>query len=337
MGKNKSSQPKEIEPWGVNVLYIYLTIIAWTLGIFFLFRHDIQMHGYFMMIGAYSLYAGMVQRLFFPAKKYIGLHLATLITLAIPFSHYFQALAFSLLTVTEIWSLYDLKSYGVKLSKFPLNILVLISPPLSAISWALLNFHDFWILVPPLFSYLLGVNIGVYSATLGNKMYTGYTQVPLIAMVLATFLSKIMLPVTLVIYLGYILIKRTRKRIMISALLTLIISIIVPISAVYLGDMLHAFTLDVMIPYFMSCITYSISGYNYPKEWAIPILMAFAFYFRFISILFKASVVFGVVAVLYFIYLNKDSLGWMSMKYGMSKKYLEPYFKGKGIISSKGS
>ncbi len=328
--KNPSSEPQEIEPWGVNVPYIYLAMIFWAIGIYSIIRYDAVQHGYFMMLGAYSLYAGMIQRLFFPAKKYIALHLTTLALLAIPI-HYSQALAFTVLTITEIWSLYDLKTYGYKLTKLPLNLLVLMSAPLSAVAWGLYGIYSYWVLVPPLLSYLLGVNIGVYSATLGSKMYHGIKQIPLIILVLLTFFIRLALPITLIVYLGYILIKRYRKTFNLSAFSTLMVSIILPLTSIYLGDLLHAFTLGVMLSYFSSCITYSTSGYNYSKEWIIPILLIPTFYLRFINFLFPFTILFGLIAVIYFIYLNVDSLGWLAIKYGMSKKYLEPYFKGKGI------
>lgn len=114
---------KEIEPWGVNVPFLVLGLIYWCIGGISLFE-NITFHPLLMMIGTYSIYFGMFQRLFFPARNYLALHLISLVLLAIPV-YPFQALASLALIGVEVWGIRDIKSYG---SKFPVNWLVLSSP-----------------------------------------------------------------------------------------------------------------------------------------------------------------------------------------------------------------
>jgi hypothetical protein len=86
----------------------------------------------------------------------------------------------------ELRALRDVKSYG---SRFPFNALVLASPVLSSISWtAFVFFKDPTLLIPPLVSYVLGINIGVFKATLGSKPFFGWRQTPYLALASFSFL-----------------------------------------------------------------------------------------------------------------------------------------------------
>ncbi|WP_369611308.1 hypothetical protein [Sulfurisphaera javensis] len=305
----------EIEPWGVNVPYIYLATIMFFLGGLSL---DISpsYHPYFMTIGVYSLYFGMLQRLFFPAKKYFMTHILALIFLAIPLSHYFQFLASIFLIVIEITALRDVKSYG---SKFPVNILVLSSPFLSAIMWFL--FLNYWSLAIPILIYILGVNIGVFTATLGAKPFFGILQLPVLIMGLLSMFYPFLIPVTLVFYFLLLFRKRINFKVNPTSILVIIISLLTTFSAIVLEDMLHAFYLDVMFPFFFSCITYSTARYNHQKVAYILPLLLLSYYFRFINL--EVSGIFLPVSYLYFLFLIKDTLGITGIKVGMSAKYLK--------------
>nr|WP_010978061.1 hypothetical protein [Sulfurisphaera tokodaii] len=310
--KNKNMTIKEIEPWGVNVPYIYLSTIMFLLGGISLIKFPFY-HPYFMMIGAYSLYFGMIQRLFFPAKNYLPLHILALILLAIPISHYFQFLASIVLVITEIKALKDVKSYG---SKFPVSTLVLSSPFLSAILWYF--YINYWSLIIPLAVYILGVNIGVFTATLGVKPFFGLYQIPVLILLIISMFLPFFLAIALVYYFAFLM-RKGIKRINWTSISVILVSL-ASMSALYLGDLSHAFFLDVMFPLFFSCITYSTARYNHEKVVYIIPLLLFAFFTRFINLQFSA--IFLPIAYIYFLYLIKDTLGITGIKLGISKKYL---------------
>ncbi|AWR97987.1 hypothetical protein DFR86_10875 [Acidianus sulfidivorans JP7] len=306
-----------IEPWGVNVPFIYLSIIMFTLGGLSLFLNDplIGFHGYYMTIGAYSLYFGMIQRLFFPAKKYIYTQLLSLFTLALPLSHYFQAVASLFLIITEIWALKDVKGYG---GKFPINLLVLSSPFASFIAWLL--FTNYLILIIPIFIYILGVNIGVFVATLRARPLFGYKQIPiLILIVLSFFFFKILFPLTLIVYFGILLSKRIK--INLTSLTTIGVSLGLAIIVIFFGDYIHAFYLGTMASFFYSCITYSTARYNHGKVFYSNLLLILAYVLRFVNL--GLSSIFFPISFLIFLYLIKDNLGIDGIKFGMSRKFLE--------------
>ncbi|ARM76784.1 hypothetical protein [Acidianus manzaensis] len=300
-----------IEPWGVNVPYIYLSIVMFTLGGLSLFLNNY--HGYLMSIGAYSLYFGMIQRLFFPAKKYIYTQLLALFSLAIPFSHYFQALASVFLIITEIWALKDVKKYG---SKFPINYLVLSSPFASFISW--LFFVNYWMLVIPIFIYILGVNIGVFAATLNAKPFFGYKQIPVLVLTVLSYFFKIFFPLTLIVYFSMLFSRRIKPNL--TSFSVVVISLGLALSAIFLHEYIHAFYLGSMATFFFSCITYSTARYNHDKVFYSVILLVPAYFLRFINL--DVSAVFFPLSFLLFLYLIKDNLGITGIKTGMSKKFL---------------
>jgi len=104
-------------------------------------------------------------------------------------------------------ALRDVKAYG---SRFPWNFLVLLSPPSSAVAWFL--FHgNYWILVPPLLLYVLGVNVGVFSANLSLRPLLGLSQLPVVVSVLLTWLFPKLLPITLAIYFSLLLYRRKER------------------------------------------------------------------------------------------------------------------------------
>jgi len=306
---------KIVEPWGVNVPFIYLATIMFLLGGLSLHYYFLS-HAYLMTIGAYALYFGMVQRLFFPAKKYLVTQLLSLILLAIPFSHYFQFFASVSLIITEIMALKDLKSYG---SKFVVNLLVLSSPFLSAIFWFL--FLNYWSLAIPILVYILGVNIGVFTATLGAKPFFGKDQIPILLLSILTLPFPILLPITLAIYILFLFRKRIGKQRNITSISVIASMLISTFSSLYLGDYIHAFYLGVMFPLFFSCITYSTARYNHGKVVYIAVLFILSYFTRFINL--ELSALFLPIAYLYFLYLIKDTLGITGIKLGISTRYLK--------------
>ena len=315
-----------VEPWGVNVPFIYLATIMFLLGGISLHypHYPILYHPYLMTIGAYALYFGMIQRLFFPAKKYLVTQILSLVLLAIPLSHYFQFLASVALIITEIMALRDLKRYG---SKFPINVLVLSSPFLSAIMWFL--YLNYWSLIIPLLVYLLGVNIGVFAATLGAKPFFDKLQIPILLLSLLTLVFPFFLPITLVIYFAFLFRKRVYKILSITSLSVVATMLITTFSSLYLGDIthkfymsiIHAFYLGVMFPLFFSCITYSTARYNHSKVVYVIPLLILAYYIMFVNL--EVSGLFLPIAYLYFLYLIKDTLGITGIKMGISPKYLK--------------
>jgi len=314
---------EEVEPWGVNVPFIYVATIMFLLGGLSL-HYPILSHAYLMTIGTYTLYFGMIQRLFFPAKKYLVTQILSLVLLSIPLSHYFQFLASVALIATEIMALRDLKRYG---SKFVVNLLVLSSPFLSAIMWFL--FLNYWSLTIPILVYILGVNIGVFTVTLGAKPFFGKDQILVLLLSLLTMPFPFLLPVTLVVYFIFLFRKRVYRLLNITSLSVIITMLIVTFSSLYLGEIthafyisvIHAFYLDVMFPLFFSCITYSTARYNHNKVVYVIALLIPAYYVRFINL--ELSGLFLPIAYLYFLYLIKDTLGITGIKVGLSTRYLK--------------
>ncbi len=305
-----------IEPWGVNVPFIILGFIYFAIGGISLILNPSN-HGFFMFLGSYSLYAGMILRLFFPAKKYLVTQLATLFTLSIPL-YPFTIISFLFLAITEIWGIKDVKSYG---SKFPINVLVLSSPLASFISWLIFPIIGYKVLVISLLFYLLGINEGVFSATLGLKPKFGVKQIPIFLLILLLFFSYEFFPLIIIAYIGWLFYDTKKiKNKNISALSTISSSASTAIGSYFLGEVTHAFALGTMAPFFYSCITYSTSRYNYNKIYIVSILLALSYFSRFLY--FRASAVFFILASALFLYLIKDNLTLTTLKLGMSKKYL---------------
>lgn len=304
-----------IEPWGVNVPYIYLATIMFALGGLSL-HYFINLHPYFMTIGVYSLYFGMIQRLFFPAKKYLISQILALIFLAIPFSHYFQFFASIFLIITEITALKDVKSYG---SKFPTNLLVLSSPFLSAILWFL--FLNYWSLIIPILVYILGVNIGVFTATLGVKPFFGISQSPILILSLLSIIYPSLIAVVITYYFLFLFRKKVTLKMNATSIGVIVISVTSIFASIVLGNLIHAFYLDVMYPFFFSCITYSTARYNHSKVvYSLPFLIL-SYFLRFMNL--EVSAIFLPISYLYFMYLIKDTLGLTGLRLGISAKYLK--------------
>lgn len=288
-----------------------LAVIYWIIGGLSL-RFNPSDHPYFMLLGAYSLFFGMIQRLFFPATKYFALQILTLILLSIPIP-YFQVLASVSLTATEIWALKDVMTYG---GKFPVNLLVLSSPFLSIIGWSL--YPHYWLLILPLITYTLGVNIGVFTATLRTKPVFGRNQLPLLFFLVLSVIIRPLYYFVGVLYL--LMIVRTGYKMNLSASLTLFSVSVTPILALFLGSTLHSFFLGVMAPLFFSCIVYSTSRYNYDYVW-FPVLTSFLSYLmRGINI--ELSGIIWAISLLSFLYLVKDNLSLTALKLGLSPRYL---------------
>ncbi|AAK43087.1 hypothetical protein SULI_03915 [Saccharolobus solfataricus] len=314
---------KEIEPWGVNIPFIFLAMIYWALGSLSL-PLNLPFHPYFMLLGAYALYFGMIQRLFFPAKNYLALHIASLILLAIPIQ-YFQIIASVVLTITEVWALKDLKMYGYNTKKLPINALVLSSPFSSIIAWVF--YPNYWLLITPLLLYILGVNVGVFSVNLRTKPVFGLHQLPIFLIIILSYFFPILFPFIGVVYFLTIYRKTfTFKSITgISSLLSLIV---IPLLSLYFGDFVHAFTLGIMSNLFFSCITYSTSRYNYNKVVISILLSDLAYILRFFY--FEISGIFWIVAVIYFLYLIKDNFYLTSIKLGLSMRFIRMQKENRG-------
>ncbi|BDC17303.1 hypothetical protein [Acidianus sp. HS-5] len=304
-----------IEPWGVNIPFLLLGFIYFAIGGISLISNPLA-HGYFMFLGAYSLYEGMLLRLFFPAKKYLALQLATLVSLSIPL-YPVVVTSFLFLTAVEIWGIRDVKSYG---SKFPVNILVLSSPPISFISWLILPIKGYEVLIIPLLLYLLGINVGVFSANLNLKPKFGIKQIPIFLLVLLLYLDYKLFPLVIIAYFVWLFYGPKRVNKNSSALSTVLSSLSTSFSSYFLGETIHAFALGTMAPFFFSCITYSTSRYNYDKIYLVSALLALSYFFRFI--IFPDSAVLFIASSAIFIYLIKDNFTFTTLKLGMSKKYL---------------
>ncbi|ACP46749.1 conserved hypothetical protein [Sulfolobus islandicus Y.G.57.14] len=311
----KKSEIKEIEPWGVNIPFIFLAIAYWALGSLSL-PLNWSYHPYFMMLGAYALYFGMIQRLFFPAKNYLALHIASLIFLAIPI-YYFQIIASVALAITEVKALLDLRNYGYNAKKLPINALVLSSPFASIITWLL--YPNYWLLITPLLLYILGVNVGVFSVNLRTRPVFGLYQLPIFLIIISSYFFPILFPFIGVVYFLTIY-RKTFTFKNTSAISSLLSLIVIPLLSLYFGDFVHAFTLGIMSTLFFSCITYSTSRYNYDKIVISIILSDLAYILRFFY--FKISGIFWVIAVLYFLYLIRDNFYLTSIKLGLSMRFI---------------
>lgn len=301
---------KTIEPWGVNIPFIILTIIYWLLGGISLVN-GLPFHPYFMMIGAYSLFFGMLLRLFFPARKYFSLHILSLILIAIPI-YPFQAIASLSLIFNELWGLRDVIHYG---SKFPINLLVLASPFSSLLSWSLYPYYGYSILMVGLLFYLFGINIGVFTATAGAKPKFGVKQLPIFVLILLTIYHNFLF----FALLGYFVWLFYNSNIIKKGLSVVFASLFITLASIFLGDEIHAFALGIMAMFFFNCIIYSTSRYNYGKAYPIPYLLLISYFFRFINI--EISGLFFIISTLYFLYLIKDNFTLKSLKTGLSSKY----------------
>ncbi len=302
---------KAIEPWGVNVPFIILAMIYWALGGISLLE-NFPFHPYFMMIGSYSLFFGMLLRLFFPARKYLPLHILSLILLSIPF-YPFQSIASLFLIFNELWGLKDVIHYG---GKFPINLLVLASPFSSLIAWSLYPYYGYSILMVGLLFYLFGINIGVFTVTAGAKPKFGMKQLPIFVLIALSIYHNFLFFALLGYFIWLFYDSKTIKKGGLSIILT---SLLVTFSSIFLGEEIHAFALGIMATFFFNCIIYSTSRYNYSKSYPIPYLLLVSYFLRFINI--EISGLFFMISTLYFLYLIKDNFTLKAIKLGLSSKY----------------
>ncbi|MCY0849680.1 hypothetical protein [Sulfuracidifex metallicus] len=294
---------KKIEPWGVNVPFIYLSIFYWVIGAISLLIPQVHnQHPYFMMIGSYSLFFGMIQKLFFPAKRYLPLQVAVLVFATIPI-YYSQVFASLFLFIEEIVALKDITSYG---GRFPINLMVLSSPPLSVIGWIM--YPDFRVLIVPLLMYVMGVNIGVFRATMGTRVIMGVKQIPLMVLVLMVGVIPYLFTIVGVLYSLALI--NSKVKFNLSALTTLLSVSIVPLFSLH--HEIHAFTLGVMSPLFFSCITYSLIRKRYDRVLPMSLLSALSFFLRPLFLL--PSGVPWLIAVIIFLLTIKDRLGVKDIK-----------------------
>ncbi len=271
----------------------------------------LKFHPYMMTLGVTMVYAGMFLRLFFPAKKYFYLQLGSLISFLIPLPP-FQVVGSLLLLTCEVWGLNDVMSYG---SRFPRNYLVLSSPLLLAISWALylvsgsLNYVLISVLV-----YLLGVNIGVLAASSSSKPRFGIQQIPVFISLLPAIFSIRLTFITILLYYAWI--KPAKFSLPVYSLFfTNLLSLTV--GSVF-GNSTHGFTLGLMLPLFMNCMVFSINRGNYQKLW-VPITMLFiSFLMRFVNV--ELSALPATAGVIYFLFLIRDIFSYSYLRSGRKSK-----------------
>ncbi|MEM1627589.1 MAG: hypothetical protein QXV69_10095 [Sulfolobaceae archaeon] len=303
-----------LEPWGVYVPFIYLSVVYWLLGGFGLFSFGIN-HPLFMMLGAYSFYFGMLQRLFVPAKKYLPFHIASFIVLLYP--SYFSALISSIIVSICLYkSIYDLLKISNGKLNFPLNFLVLSSPLLSAVSWYLFPINPYYT-IPPLIAYILGVNIGVFTAVLGARPFFGVRQIPFLLLVVLSYFFPFLIPIIFIVY--FIFLFRRGISASFTPLLMVTSSLVILFSSYFTHEIIHSFTIGIMTQYFFSCSVYSLARYNYKKLYLISIFAFLSYFIRFMNL--PASGLFWMASVLVYLYLVKDAMGIHGIKYGNSKVF----------------
>jgi len=306
---------EELRPWGVNVPFIVLGLAYFLAGGLSLWKNP-QDHGYLMMVGAYALYEGMITRLFFPATKYFKLQALALISLAVPLPEA-QALSSYALTFLELRALRDVKSYG---SRFPVNALVLASPVLSSISWTAFVFlKNPTLLFPPLVSYVLGINIGIFRATLGSKPLFGWRQAPYLALASLSFLP-VAFSAAVILYSALVLLTATNLR---STSTVVLVSFLVSgLETLFLNDFVHAFSLGFMLASFINCIVYSTSRYAFngvPHFLSVLLILVSSLAWPLFKVV---SFVLTGAALLLFVYAMRHNLTLNALKYGMSEVYL---------------
>ncbi len=307
-----------IEPWGVYVPFIYSAVAYWSLGAMQILLRG-GLHPIFMMDGAYLFYVGMMFRLFAPARKYVVGHLVSLILL-LSLTPLVIGVGMEVAFLVMMWAIRDVRKYG---SKFPINYLVLISPLAGAVSWLTFNlFHDFYTLEVPLLLYVLGVNVGVFSATLGGRALLGKKQVPLIVTILASYFFPPLVNLVSIVY-PFLLLRRksfTAKlnHNAISALVNMSAVTFSGIFGLLMGGLylLHSFTVGIMTVLLMSCSTYSLARYNYGWEWIIPILLL-------IDMVTFSGIPWAFALAIY-LYLIRNALGPFSLKNGVSSRFISP-------------
>ena len=306
---------KEISPWGVQAPFLALSVTYFALSLIKLVMHDFSDHAYFAMIATYAMLYGMLLRLFFPATKYLPAHLIALIAIAIPFPAS-QAVSALAVTVAEAWGLKDVKSYG---SKFPVNYLVLSSPPAGIIAWLAFYFTgNFTFLIPPVVLYVLGINVGVFAATLRSKPFFGKRQLPFLLLSVLSFLKPIY-ALDVLAYSGYVLSKvRNFKT---PSSLVLVSFLMSSVTALFI-NFVHSVMLGLMLPSFINCVVYSIARYNYGnKPHQLSLVLIFMSLIAW-EPLKAVSVILTLLALLIFYALIVHNFYPRAVKLGISVKFL---------------
>lgn len=300
---------RNLDPWGVNIPFLILSAIQFSLGGGVLL--GLGGHPLLMLAGSYSLMYGMFMRLFFPSRKYLPLHLGVLVFSLLSTSEA-EVISSLLVSALEIIGIRDLRRYG---SRFPLNLLVLISPPMAILAWYI---NYYWFLLLPLSSYVLGVNYGVFSANAKGKVRLGAWQLPMILLEVGVFLFPVLYPLLGISYFATIANRRIRPNS--TSLATLVSVVTSPLLSALLGDQVHSFTLGVMAPLFFSCILYSTSRYNYQRGFPLPLLSLLSYISR--GLFLDLSWIPLTLAFLYFLYLIRDNFTVTTLKTGTSARYL---------------
>lgn len=306
-----------IEPWGVNVPFIYSALLYWTLGAVQILLKG-ALHPLFMMDGSYLFYVGMLYRLFSPAKRYVLGHLTSLILL-LTLNTILIGIGMLVVSITLTLAIFDVKRYG---SKFPVNYLVILSPFSGAFSWLLFYFtNDYYYLEIPLLLYILGVNVGVFMATLNGRPLFGMKQLAIILPIFLGYVYPILINIITIIYPLFIIRVRTFRSkgslTTLSATLALVSIVVSASLGLILGGLyfLHSFTVGVMSVLLFSCSTYALARYNYRFEWIISILLLLD--------LISFSGIPWILAVGMYVFLIRESLGIFGIKHGISSRFVK--------------
>jgi hypothetical protein len=321
LAEEAPKRPIELQPWGVNVPFLIVAAVYFAAGGLSLTLRQFD-HGYLMIAGAYALYEGMLLRLFFPATKYIWLHVAILITMAIPLPQS-QVVSAVLLAYLMYRGLKDVKSYG---SKFPVNALVLASPVLAVIFWTAFLFTGYYpLLFPPLVSYVLGINVGIFAATLRTKPFFGWRQAPLLALAPFAFIPQVFGLLDLV-YSGVMLLRAGSLR---STSAFVVVSFLVSgIFSLLDFDFVHAFAIGFMLVSFVNCIVYSTSRYNFDGAFHLVSVLSLLVsnvawpFFR------EASFALSAIGLVAFALAIRHNMTFQAIKYGISQVYLRQQLGG---------
>ncbi|MGC9106198.1 MAG: hypothetical protein ACP5HQ_07260 [Thermoprotei archaeon] len=321
MTEEGSRRPVELQPWGVHVPFTLVAAVYFVSGGLSL-RFGAFDHDYLMMAGAYALYEGMFLRLFFPATKYIWSHVATLATIAIPLPQS-QAVSATFLTYVMYRGLKDVRSYG---SRFPVNALVLASPVLAVLFWTGYVFTGYYqLLFPPLVSYVLGINVGIFAATLRTKPFFGWRQAPLLALAPFTFVPQVFGLLDLV-YSGVMLVRAgtlrsTSSFVVASFLISGLFSLLD-------FDFVHAFAIGFMLVSFVNCIVYSTSRYNFDGAFHLVSVLSLLASNVAWPFLREASFALTAMGLVAFALAIRHNLTFQAIKYGISQVYLRQQLGG---------
>lgn len=305
---------KEISPWGVQSPFLILAAVYFTLSLAELVKRDFTLHGYFAMVATYSLLSGMLMRLFFPATKYLPLHLLTLVALALPFP-LSQVASMVFLTAVEVWALRDVRSYG---SKFPVNLLVLSSPVAGIFAWLGYYFTGHVaFLLPPIVMYVLGINVGLFAATLRSKPFFWAKQLPFLILSALSFFQPLYAIDTFAYSVYFLATARSFR----SPSLLVLVSFLAS-SVLSFENLTHSVLLGLMLPSFVNCVVYSIARYNYgtPAHWLSlsALLASLVSWFAFREL----SALLTLISVVTFYALIVHNFHPVSVKLGISVRFL---------------